>query len=730
MDVVGNVALSLSLIVALAILVLSIASQASKNKSLFQMAAYAVYANAVLMTTSIAGLAYAFLSNNYAYKYVSEYSNKTLPALYKVTAVYAGQAGSLLLWAWLLSIFLAVVVWRGKNRYEELLPGITSVTTVIILFFVFVMVVGPSLSGLEVSPFQKLAQVPSDGNGLNPLLQNYGMIFHPPTLYIGYVGFAIPFAFGLAALMAGQFDDKKWQNSARYWSLFSWVFLSIGIILGAQWAYMELGWGGYWAWDPVENASLIPWFTATAFLHSLMIQRQKKMLKIWNLSLVTLTFLLCVFGTYITRSGVLESVHGFPPSVLGNYFLILMCSVIAGVIFLIVKNFKQLISKPIESLISREGSFMLGNILFTLLSIIILWLTMSSKIKALMGDTTAGMVKPAFFTIITSPIFLLIFLLAGICPFISFKRITNKNVKSFIYPFALALFVGAVLLALVWTPISQRPWALAGFMIMAFMLGTVLVEFFRGTKANKNIISLIWKNKRRYGGYIIHTGIVLLTIGVIASSTWPVTKEANLSKQESYEIGNYVIRYEDIKFDKTEHQETASAQVSLWRKAAKGDAVFLKLLEPAKNVYLSSTGGENQPSSEVDLYFDLKEDFYIILNGFESDGARASFKLYVNPMIIWIWIGSIILCLGTLIVMWPDSKKVMAGDGEILAESELKNIKICPKCKTPLKEKDKFCAGCGGVAEKLKNGCPKCGAKYNQGDKFCGSCGSKLLTKT
>jgi cytochrome c-type biogenesis protein CcmF len=564
---------------------------------------------------------------------------------YTLTAFYAGQSGSLLFWAWLLSLFAAIVVWQNRRKNRHILPYVNLVLIAITLFFLLLLV-------FVTSPFERFPTAPPDGQGLNPLLQNPGMIFHPITLFLGYVGFSVPYAFAMAALITGELGDT-WIRSTRRWTLFSWFFLTIGNLLGAQWAYVELGWGGYWAWDPVENASFMPWLVATAYLHSVMIQEKRGMLKVWNIVLITLTFLLTIFGTFITRSGIISSVHTFGQSSLGWIFLVFLGLAIVVSFNLLMNRLPHLRSRhELDSLLSKESSFLYNNLIFVGITFATLWGTLFPVIsEAVRGvKITVG---PPFFNKVNTPFGLALLALTGLCPLIAWRKTTLSSLRNnLLLPFAVSVGGGVILFLLG----IRQVYPLISFTLAVFVMASIYLEFSRGARARKmtsgeGVGKALWtvvnRNKRRYGGYIVHAGIVLIFVG-ITGNAFKAETQATVSKGESFSIRNYTLRYDSLTRYPTAHKEVVAASLSVFNSSEKKGVLY-----PEKNVH---RGHDDQPSTEVAIRSTFKEDLYVVLAGFE--GETATFKVLVTPLVIWVWIGGAVMALGTIFAMLPDRKKV------------------------------------------------------------------------
>ncbi|MGD2047482.1 MAG: cytochrome c biogenesis protein CcsA, partial [Gemmatimonadota bacterium] len=510
MTLLGEFALWISLPVALWGMVLGYAGGRTQRGDLVLSAERSVYAVFLLLLVASGGIMAAFLGNRFEYWYVASYSNQTLETFYKVTGLWAGQRGSLLFWALLLGGFSSLCVYQNRNKHREFMPYVAAVLQTILAFFVIVLLFA------DVNPFERLGFTAVDGRGLNPQLQNYWMTIHPPTLYLGFTSFTIPFSFAIAALLNGRLDSR-WIQLTRKWILVSWLFLSVGIVFGMRWAYEELGWGGYWFWDPVENASLLPWLTATAFLHSIQIQEHRGMLKVWNMSLVLLTFLLTLFATFLTRAGLIESVHAFADNTrIAWLFLGFMGSILAGCVVMIVYRLPALRSEnQIESFFSRESAFLFNNVILIGAAFSILFGTLFPLISEAVTGQEIN-VGPPFFQRVNFPIGLALLALVGIGPVIAWRRATKRNLQK---NFQTPVIVGLVVAAILWFSGAHHPLALVTWGISAFVLTIIVTEFWKGTRARARIegegyfpalFHLVSRNRRRWGGYVVHVGIVMI----------------------------------------------------------------------------------------------------------------------------------------------------------------------------------------------------------------------------
>ncbi len=599
----------------------------------------------VFLTLASCLLIYAFITNDFRIEYVASYSEKSLPIFYKITGLWAGQKGSLLFWAWLLSIFTFITVRRDENRANSaFLPYVLLFLNLTMMFFLV-------LVNFVTPPFEMMARFPVDGNGLNPLLQNPGMVFHPPTLYLGYVGFTVPFAFAMAALVMGDLGDW-WIKKTRAWILFSWVFLTLGIIFGGWWAYKELGWGGVWGWDPVENSSFMPWLTATAFLHSVIIQERRGMLKIWNLSLILLTFSLSIFGTFITRSGIISSVHAFGQSPVGYVFLGFLFIVLAAGIYLIRTRYEKIKEKNprIEAFLCRESSFLYNNIILVGICFATFWGT----IFPLISEAVKGVkisVGPPFFNTINSPLFLLLLILMAICPLLGWRKTSSKGMaRNFLIPFSLM----AVSLPLLYMSGIREFMPVFFFSFSVFVMATVAREFYLGTKAGvknsrgwlSSFLNLVLRNRRRYGGFVVHVGMVFIILGLAGYGYYQYKEDFNLKKGQEITVKNYRLKYIDLASFEKWNYEAVGSLMEVYKSGK-----FLGTMRPEKRFYK-----KQEPSTEVAILPSLSEDLYLILGSWNNDGS-ITLTVVINPLISWIWIGTAVVLFGTVWAVLPRRRR-------------------------------------------------------------------------
>jgi cytochrome c-type biogenesis protein CcmF len=616
-----------------------------------------------LLTISVAATVYSLVSGDYQINYVYQTSARSMSIFLKVTALWGGQQGSILFWTWLMSAFAAGVMLRKWHSERSLMPWVIVVTVSTLLFFqgVSLFIANPFerlwFVGRDVvqaiwKPAGAVPAVPNDGQGLNPLLRHPGMIGHPPTLYLGFVGFVIPYAFAMAALITRRADDDAWIRTTRRWTLVAWVFLSIGLILGGRWAYDVLGWGGYWAWDPVENASLMPWLTGTAFLHSVMIQEKRGMLKVWNMVLVILTYSLVLFGTFITRSGVISSVHSFAQSAIGPAFLGFVSVTFLASLFVLLDRLDTLKSENrLHSLLSREAIFLLQNLLFLSITFATFWGTVFPMISELVQGEKIT-VGPPFYNKVNGPLLAVLVLLMGVAPLFAWRRQSARRLGRALWlPFAIAVavVVGLFLFGV------RNPAALFGYWLVAFVGLTTLWEFGRGVRARMNhgeppvaaLVHLVARNRRRYGGYVVHLGVVMMALGVIGTQFFQQETQGMLRPGESLHLGGYALTYESVRQFAREggDRQVTEAQVSVYQ-----NGEFLQRLHPTKDFFLST----QQPLSMPAVISRLDKDLYVLLVAWEEAGLRgATFKIYLNPLVNWIWLGGLTLIAGTVLAAWP-----------------------------------------------------------------------------
>jgi len=629
-----------------------------------------------LLTISAISLIYLLVNGRYEVEYVASVTSNSMPIYLKVTALWGGQAGSLVFWTWLMSAFTSAATLRKWDRDRELLPWVIVVALVTLIFFLGMVI-------FIENPFTRIWTLPSgslfntmfppagaepyfqqDGQGLNPLLRHPGMIIHPPMLYLGFVSFVMPYAFAIAALVTGRTDDR-WIRLTRRWSLVAWLFLSLGLLLGGRWAYDVLGWGGYWGWDPVEIAAFMPWLTGTAFLHSVMIQEKRGMLKHWNMVLVILTYDLVIFGTFLTRSGVLSSVHAFAQSAIGPLFFTFIGLTFIVSLSLLLHRWDSLKSETqMTSLLSREALFLLNNLLFIGILVVCFW----GVIFPLISELVTGQkvtVGPPFYERATGPLFAGLLLLMGIAPLAAWRHSTAQTLGRAMWKPGIAslVAVGVVLLLGI-----RQPAALLGFWLASYVTAVTLYEFWRAAwarhrKSSESLPLALWslfgRNRRRYGGYVIHLGVVLMAIGIIGIEVFQTETQGTIAKGEQLSIGNYTLKYDSLAvFDTPDGRNIARAVVSVYK-----NGKYMGDLHPRRDYYYES----QQPMTIPGVRSTWEDDFYVLLVDWQPVSTEgATFKIYHNPLVNWLWLGGLVFILGTLVAAWPDrqSERILASAGQ------------------------------------------------------------------
>ncbi len=643
-----NIALGLSIIT---IILLSFHLRSGDNRLYLSGQRAALAVSFVSMFATIV-LAQLLMTSNFDVDYVAHYTSIETPTIFKLTALWAGQAGSLLFWLFILSIYAVIAILQNQRSQQKLMPLVMIILTIVQLFFLI-------LINYVTNPFKPTEAdfTIVNGLGLNPLLQNATMAIHPPMLYLGFVGFTIPFAFSIAA-MAQKEMNALWMRTVRIWLLFVWLMLSIGIILGGWWAYQELGWGGYWAWDPVENASFMPWLTGTALLHSIIIQEKKNMLKVWNMILIIITFTLCIFGTFLTRSGVMSSVHSFTASSLGPIFIGFVILILFGSFTLLVKRKKFLQSdKRIESFTSRESGFLFNNVVFVVMCFAVFWGTLFPVISEAVRGTKITVGAP-FFNQVNIPIGLVLLFLTGVGPLLVWRRTSSQSmIRNFTIPITMGTITALILFLM-----KIRGYVLISFMLSSFVLTTILMEFAKGIRSrmksqSENALvafwSLIRKNRSRYGGYIVHIGVVLMFVG-FTGHAFDSEKEFGLNVGGNEHLDNY--QFELLRISEQERQNHKAWIADI--KLSGNDGKTITILHPEKRIYFHKNPDKNrrQHHSELDIYSQLNLDIYSIFNGIDAENDVAYFKIMINPLVNWVWIGGYIFVLGTLIALFPTKK--------------------------------------------------------------------------
>jgi cytochrome c-type biogenesis protein CcmF len=658
MTLLGQFALWAAFLIALWCVVIAFSGRWQGRPELATTVTRSVYVIFGCLVVASLALWKGLITHDFNIEYVAAYTSRNLPPYYIVSAFWAGQKGSLLFWAVVLSLFASLAQLLTPRRNADLMPYVAGVTSAVAAFFVSVMLFG-------ASPFERLGYTPADGRGLNPQLQNVGMVIHPPMLYLGYISITIPFAFAIAALLSRRLDTG-WIHAIRKWTLVSWLFLSIGITLGMWWAYVELGWGGYWAWDPVENASFLPWLTMTAFLHSVMIQEKRGMLKRWNLGLIVGTFLLSIFGTFITRSGVIASVHSFTQSNVGYFFLAFL--VVAAVLsFTLLYTRWPLLEADVqlESMLSREAAFLFNNLLLVGIAFSVLWGTLFPILsEAVRGSKIT--VGPPFFNRVNVPLGLLLLALTGIGPLIAWRKASAANLRrQFVAPLTAG---GATLVVLLAAGVRDL-YPVMTFTLAGFVAGTVLQEFYRGIRARRRMhgesvpvafLRLIERNRRRYGGYIVHVGVLIYFVA-FAGMAFKVEREATLKPGESVELRSpfgHTYTFTQVGISQYEALNrvvsAATVQVSVDGKPA-------GLLTSEKRQHVDSFKRPTfEPSTEVGIRSGLREDLYLVFAGAVGGTEEAVYRFNINPLVWWVWFGGFVLAFGGIVTMWPGGGPTIA----------------------------------------------------------------------
>jgi len=633
-----------------------IAAIVTRHPLLVKSTRQAGMATCALIFIATFSLEYLFFTDNFSIAYVVSHSNRDLPTFYKIAALWSGMEGSLLFWSFLLAVYVFSVLIAYRNRNGELMPYVGMVMAGVQLFFL-------TLSNFVESPFKALASpgangvmqfvARSDGNGLNPLLQYPEMVIHPPNLYSGYTGFTIPFAFALGALLA-KYPGEKWIHLTRKWTMIAWMFQSLGILLGAHWAYAVLGWGGYWGWDPVENASLLPWLTGTAFLHSVMMQEKRGMMKVWNVWLVFCTFLLCVLGTFLTRSGVVSSVHAFAQSNIGTWFVGFIGIVLLVCLGAYLKNRDYLKSETqLDSVISRESSFLFNNLILLVSCVAVLTGTLFPVFSEwFTGDRIS--VGAPFFNKVNIPTGLLLLFLTGVGPLLAWRKTSTESLKrNFGLPLAIGIVAGAIFFALGY----REFYSLICLILCVFVAATILLEFYRGAKVIRArsgasfaacAIDLTMRNTRRYGGYIVHMGMVFVFIG-LAGAAFNRDVQKDMRVGQTMQIGQYTLVLQGVDTKPEKNYTAQRMLVEVLR-----DNKPMMMLFPEKRRFV--TNQEN--GTMVAIYSTLKEDLYVVFAGENPETNLPSIHAFLNPLVKWIWFGGVMVVFGTIVALLPNRRAV------------------------------------------------------------------------
>jgi len=661
MILVGELSLWIALLMCAWSATLSFAGGRLRRTDLIVSGERGLYAGFGFVVLASAGLWTALLTSDFSLRYVASFTSANLPVIYKISAFWGGQAGSMLFWCLILGGYAALATWVNRRDNRVLMPWVTGTNALVLLFFVATTV-------FASNPFERLEWVPADGRGLNPQLQNPAMALHPPLLYLGYVATAIPFGFAIAALITRRLD-AEWLGAVRRWSLVSWVFLTLGIVLGMWWAYVELGWGGYWMWDPVENASLLPWLTGTAFLHSIMIQEKRGMLRKWNVTLVVTTFLLSILGTFITRSGVIQSVHSFAQSSVGHWFATFFVLALVATVVLVSMRLKDLESPAqLEAMISREAAFLYNNLVLVGIAFSVLWGTLFPILSEWVRGTKIT-VGESFFNAVNVPLGLLLLALTGIGPLIAWRRASVANIQR---QFAGPATLGVIAAAALFTLGIRELYPLMTWGLASFVAGTILQEFWKGIGARRKmygegvpmaLVRLVARNRRRYGGYIVHAGIVILFAafaGMAFRKEYDVTLRAGESTTAIDPFGRrWTFTSEGLSEFKALNRDVLTVAL---RPTVDGQP--LPILTSEKRQHRDSRGQPTfQPSTEVGILSQQRQDVYLVLAG--AIGDQAEIRINFNPLVAWVWHGGILMAIGGLIVMWPPSMRRRRQEGYV-----------------------------------------------------------------
>ncbi|MBC7875968.1 MAG: heme lyase CcmF/NrfE family subunit [Anaerolineales bacterium] len=664
----GYGVLLVTFLVALYSVIAAAYGAVKKSASMVESARRAMFLTFPLISIGAASLIYLLVNNHFEVSFVYEVTSLSMPTYLKVTAWWGGQAGSLVFWSFLLSGFASAVTLRKWDRDIEFLPWVVVVCGITLAFFLGLVVffenpftrfwlVGGNVESHMFAPLNATIFTPEDGQGLNPLLRHPGMIIHPPMLYLGFVSFVIPYAFAIAALVTGRTDDR-WIRLTRRWSLWAWLFLSFGLVLGGRWAYDVLGWGGYWGWDPVEIAAFMPWLTGTAFLHSVMIQEKRGLLKHWNMILVILTYSLVIFGTFLTRSGVLSSVHAFAESAIGPLFFVFIGVTFATSIALIIWRWPQLSGETeMKSMLSREALFLLNNLLFMSILVVCFW----GVIFPLVSELFTGQkvtVGPAFYESATGPLFAALLFLMGVAPLSAWGHSTIQTLGRSIWKSSLAALIVTLILLAVYT---NNIYALLGFFLVSFVLFVTFQEFWRGARARQKtqdegfftaLARLMGRNRRRYGGYIIHISIAVMAIGILGIELFQTETQGTLAQGEELNISGYTVQYRELASwgDQGKGVNYTRAVVDIFK-----NGIYLGELNPRIDYYAEAEQNMTIPGNRSTL----RDDLYILLVDWQPvSSGGATFKIYVNPLVNWMWIGSLLFIAGIIFAAWPDREPV------------------------------------------------------------------------
>ncbi len=659
MENIGALSILIAFCLAVFAIVAAVTGKYARRPFLVVSAERAVYAIWLLLTVASAVLVTALINGDYRLAYVAAHSNKAMSTVYKFTAWWGGQEGSLLFWSWILSTYSAVVVYSNRRKFRDMMPIVVAILMTTLAFFV-------GMISFVASPFQVLMAGRGvidvgDGNGLSPLLQWWTMAIHPPMLYLGYVGFTVPFAFAMASLLTKQ-PGEGWIHTTRRWAIVTWLFQSTGVSLGMYWAYTVLGWGGYWVWDPVENASLMPWITATAFLHSVMMQEKKGMMKVWNMVLVSATFLLSILGTTLTRTGLVASVHAFAQSPVKPYFTTFVLAGTALTAIAIIRNLPYLKSDvKLESVVSRESSFLFNNLILLASCFAVLWGTLFPVLmEALTGEKET--IDAPYYNRVNVPIALFLLLLTGVGPLIAWRKSSLNSLKR---AFLIPAVVGMLVIAGLSIAGVRGVAPLLSFGLCAFVMATIASEFWKGSQAIRSkehlplpraAFELTWRNTRRYGGYLVHMGIVLMFIG-FTGRAFDLHETRSIGLNQSLRFGHYDLKLLSVTNSENSNYESSHAVIDVSQ-----NGQVIDQLDPEIRLYKSS----QEQSSLVGIRRRLNEDLYLNFSGISPDNTKAIFQMYVFPLVSWIWIGYFVVLGGSLVCLVPPKVRLQYARTEVV----------------------------------------------------------------
>ena len=647
---IGQISIFTALLLAIWGIIAPIIGSRTERSGFLASTRAAIIGQFVLVTVASLSLIYALVATDFSLRYVASNTTRATPFYYRVTGLWGALEGSLLLWEWILIIFSGLVAWIYKERFRELMPWVLMIFSIISAFFL-------SVIAFASNPFETIFPVPLDGSGLNPLLEDANMMTHPPLLYTGFVALTVPYAFAMAAMIVGKLDES-WIMTTRRWTIIAWFFLTMGNLVGAWWSYHVLGWGGYWAWDPVENAAFMPWLPATAFLHSIQVQERRHMLKVWNLSLIIIAFSLTIFGTFLTRSGILSSIHAFSSGPVGMVFLAFLAFILLGSFGLLAYRADLLKGQPeLDSMVSRESAFLLNNVVL----VSALFTIMLGTLFPLISEAVAGVqvsVGAPYFNSVTVPLFLLLVFLMGVGPMIAWRRASLDNLRrNFLWP-AVASLITSIIISLWWV---RDFLPLLGFTLMSFVVFTILFDTALALRARRRIagegilaalVTLTRRNQRRYGGLIVHLGVVLIFLGIAGSMSYSIEREATLNRGETLSIGRYKVRFEGVNGSQQPTHYRVKAAFKVFNQDKE-----LGVLSPALKFYPT----QQSPIGRAVFRSTLIEDLYLILSGFsELEQNRVTLKALVRPLLAWMWIGGVVIALGTIVAVWPARQRSAA----------------------------------------------------------------------